>query len=69
MNEEDEKTYKILRKYFKPRDTEVIAEGLPLKEAQDHCDHPETCSETCESQEGIQRTEKFGPWRDCYYEE
>ena len=69
MSEEDEKKYKILRKYFKPREDEVIATGLTLEEAQGHCENPETCSKTCQTMEGIRRTEKYGPWMDCYYEE
>ena len=67
--------YYIVRKYFKSgpwsalaNGGELIKHGLTLEEAQEHCSDPETSSSSCTSEEGLERTEKRGPWFDCYYE-
>lgn len=41
-----EKTYKIVRFYQNGRPARVMRRGLTLKQAQDHCNDPETSSET-----------------------
>lgn len=71
----EEKEYFIVRKYFRSgpwsalaNGGELIAHGLTLKEAQEHCSDPDTSSRTCTSEEGLKRTEERGPWFDCYYE-
>ena len=58
-------TYKIKRLYM-GHPPEIIATGLTLEEAQEHCNDPETSSKTCTSPEGIERTKKMGPWFDGY---
>jgi hypothetical protein len=61
-------TYKIIRKVFKGED-QVIAQGLTLQEAQEHCNDPETSYKTCTSAEGQGLTEKHIMWFHCYYQE
>lgn len=64
-------SYKILR-FFKEDDEQnqtVIATGLTLAEAQEHCHDPETSSSTCKEAEGLERTRLYGPWFDGYDEE
>ena len=61
-------TYSILR-FLQNEPSRTIKEGLTLKEAQDHCSDPETSSRTCEDEEGLERTRKFGAWFDGYEEE
>ena len=63
-------SYKIIRGFFRDDvKSYVIANDLTLEEAQAHCRDPETSSRTCTSKEGIERTEKFGPWFDRYESE
>lgn len=61
-------TYKILR-YFRD-DPELnrtlIARGLTLEEAQEHCSDPETSSSTCTLPERVALTEAHGAWFDGY---
>jgi hypothetical protein len=64
MNE----TYKVVRKFFRA-DDELIADGLSLQEAQEHCQDPETSSRTATSACAIALTEKCGLWFDAYYQE
>ncbi len=59
-------TYTIKRFFFKG-DTQVIATGLTLEEAQAHCNDPETSSRTC-SEETLSEN-GAGPWFDGYCEE
>jgi hypothetical protein len=61
-------TYKIIRN-FMHHPSEVIAEGLTLKEAKEHCSDPETSSRKCTSEEGIALTNRMGPWFDGFDEE
>ena len=57
-----EETYEIVRFYADSRESRVIAEGLTIDEAQEHCKDPETSSTTCsEPSEG-------GQWFDGYRE-
>lgn len=62
-------TYKIVRKYFQDKESKEIKTGLTLEKAKEHCNDPETSSKTCSTLEGMERTRKYGPWFDCYYEE
>lgn len=64
-----EPTYRIVRRYAGDHDPEVIATGLMLEEAREHCQDPETSSRTATSDEAVERTETFGPWFDGYDEE
>lgn len=51
-------TYKIVRKYFDmthPDNDKVIATGLTLEQAQEHCSDESSCER--------------GVWMDVYYEE
>lgn len=58
--------YNIVRHYFSPSSSRIIARGLTLEEAQAHCSDPETSSRTCTSKEGKARTRKYGAWFDGY---
>lgn len=62
--------YKINR-YFQDdtKKTEVVRTGLSLNEAQEHCHNMETSSTTCEGEEGLSRTRKYGGWFDGYASE
>lgn len=68
--EDDGKSYRVVRMYFKDEyETEVVEKGpLTLGAAQRYCRDPETSSTTCTSEEGIARTKRCGPWF-CGYEE
>lgn len=61
-----EDTYKITRTYRDVDRWETITRGLTLEQAQAHCRDPETSSSTCTTPEGIERTERYGPWFDGY---
>jgi hypothetical protein len=69
--EETDGSVYMIRRFFQDRNipTEVIARGLTLREAQEHCQNPETSSSTCTTIEGRRRTEERGPWFDGYAEE
>lgn len=60
--------YKIVR-FFQDsnKSSRTVARGLSLKEAQAHCNDPETS--TCTSAEGRRRTRQHGPWFDGWTEE
>lgn len=63
-------SYKIMRNYQSADfDTEVIATGLTLEQAQKHCHDPETISTTCKKPENVARTERCGVWFDGYDED
>lgn len=64
-----EPTYKIVRKFFRNHPDEVIAEGLSLAEAREHCSAPETSSSTATGPEAMERTRQMGPWFDVFYKE
>lgn len=61
-------SYKIVRHYYNAGHR-TIKRGLSLKEAQRHCQDPETSSKTCTNAVGKARTRKFGAWFDGYEEE
>lgn len=57
--------YAIVRHYYRGG-KRVIARGLTLEEAQEHCRNPETSSRTCTKAVNVARTRKMGPWFDGY---
>ncbi len=59
----------MIIRHFRDHDNEVIATGLTLEEAKDHCNDPETSSNTCTLRKNMNITEKYGPWFDGYDEE
>lgn len=63
------KTYRIVRMYKDTYETKVMARGLTLEEAQEHCKDPETSSSTCAELDNLEHTRDHGPWFDGYEEE
>ena len=61
------KTYTIVRGFF-DGEREVIATGLTLAEAREHCQDPETSSRTC-SPETAAHVGEDRVWFDGYDEE
>jgi len=62
-------SYKIVRMFYTSGlRKRTIKTGLTLKEAQEHCQDPETSSRTCTSSAGKARTKRCGPWFDGYEE-
>jgi hypothetical protein len=64
--------YKIVRMHQNesPRGfRRTIKTGLTLKEAQAHCQDPETSSRTCTRAENKRITREGGPWFDGYEEQ
>jgi hypothetical protein len=61
-------TYAIVRGYFNDAEypSEVIATGLSLDEAKEHCSNPETSSSTATSEAAVALTEERGPWFDGF---
>lgn len=57
--------YKIVRHYLNGG-RRVLLRGLSLKEAQEHCNNPETSSKTATSYNAARCTERNGPWFDGY---
>jgi hypothetical protein len=64
----DRPTYMIRRHHFRGS-PEILKTGLTLEEAQEHCEDPETSSETATSPEAREYTKRHGPWFDGYTEE
>ena len=63
-------TYYIVRGFRDhPEKRQVIATGLTLEEAQEHCRDPETSSSTATSAEATALTDEYGPWFDGYESE
>jgi len=62
--------YKIVRFY---RDAKirrrVLDTGLTLREAQEHCNNPETSSSTATGKVARERTRRIGVWFDGYERE
>lgn len=58
--------YKIVRFYKEDHPARVIATGLTLEEAQEHCNNPETSSRTATTPAALDHTERFGDWFDGY---
>lgn len=55
--------YKIIRFYAKGSNR-TVESGLTLEQAQEHCNSPESSSNTCTTRTGRNRTAKRGPWFD-----
>lgn len=63
-------TFKIVRLYQRdPEAREVLKTGLTLEEAQEHCNDPETSSQTATGKAEKALTAKHGAWFDSYYKE
>lgn len=63
-------TYNVKRMFFDDRyPSEIVATGLTLEEAREHCQDPETSSRTCTDPKLVALTEERGPWFDGYDEE
>lgn len=62
-------TYKIIRYYQDIGREDIVATGLTLEEAREHCNDPETSSETATGEVALARTKCFGPWFHGYSEE
>lgn len=60
--------YKIVRLYFRGG-KRIIAKGLTLEQAQEHCENPETSSSTCQKTVNKNRTKRLGLWFDSYDDE
>jgi|TARA_Y100000296_G_C4983410_1_gene161793 hypothetical protein len=61
--------YKIVRFFFKGVwAPQVIRKGLTRAQALEHCNNPETSSETCTTKPGTTRTKNRGPWFDGFME-
>ena len=60
--------YKVVRFFLKSEDTKVIKHFLTRKEAQDHCNDPETSSKTCKLEANKKIKRSRGAWFDGFYE-
>lgn len=62
-----EDLYDIVR-FYQDSDIgqEVRATDLTLKEAQEHCNDPESSSSTATSKDAVRLTASVGPWFDGY---
>lgn len=60
-----------LIRYFKAEQipNKVIRTGLTWEEVKQHCQDPETCSDTCTSQGGMDCTAQYGGWFDGFKKE
>ena len=62
--------YKVIRMFQAPhRDSRVLRANLTLKQAQTHCQNPETSSSTCTTLDNKNYTRRYGPWFDGYEEQ
>lgn len=61
--------YQIIRFHKDTCERKIIAKGLTLEEAQEHCKDTETSSRTCEETENVAYTNEHGQWFDGYEEE
>jgi hypothetical protein len=59
--------YRIVRSY-EGGTRRVVARGLTLSEARQHCSDPETSSSTARSAVARARTRRIGRWFDGYEE-
>ena len=60
---------KIIRFYQADLPREIVATGLTLEEAQEHCQGWDSSSRTCTTDEGIARTAEKGAWFEGYDDE
>lgn len=62
--------YDVIRFFQRPGIArEVVASGLTLEQAQEHCQDPSTSSATCTDETGQARTRLYGDWFDGYSKE
>lgn len=61
-------SYCVIRMFFDGR-RRVIAKGLTLEQAQEHCNNLETSSRTCTTSKCKAYTRRHGAWFDGYDEE
>ena len=65
-------TYKLFR-FFVLDSTgpkkRTLRRGLTLREAQRHCQNPESSSLTCKLSRNVKRTKERGPWIDMFTKE
>ena len=59
--------YNIVRHYFRGGHR-IIAKGLTLEQAKQHCRNPETSSSTATNAVARARTKRLGQWFDGYEE-
>lgn len=62
-------TYSVIRYYKDGHKSKVVETGLTRKEAQEHCNDPETSSRTATSKEAEEHTAKYGEWFDGFIED
>ena len=63
-------TFKVIRQFERdPSMNKVIATGLTLEQAREHCKDPETSSRSCVRPENVNRTQRLGAWFESYTEE
>lgn len=58
--------YRIFRYYIRDDRREIIKDGLSWDEAMEHLADPETKFDSATSEAARERTEKNGPWWDCW---
>lgn len=61
--------YDVVRKFRDTGRKYTILRHQTLEEAQAHCSHPDSSSNTCTTKTGVRRTATKGPWFDVYYPE
>lgn len=64
-------TYKLFRFFvldIGPK-RRTLRRGLTLREAQRHCQNPESSSLTCKLPRNVKRTKERGPWIDMFTKE
>lgn len=63
-------SYQIIRMYFRDEhSSEIVESGLTLAQAQAYCRDLNCSSKTCQTAEGVQRTQDKGAWFEGYEEE
>jgi hypothetical protein len=63
-------TYRIVRFYQnEDYDTEIVAHGLSLAQAKEHCSGPEASSTTATKRAAVARTTRRGTWFEGFEEE
>ena len=61
--------YQIIRHYQdESKLNEIVGVVQTLEEAQEHCNDPQTSSQTATDPEALERTREFGEWFDGYRE-
>lgn len=65
-DEDDGRTYKLVRAYTGDYRPQTVATGLTLEQARTYCVGTEASSETARGRRARRRTERYGPWRVHY---